>query len=476
MKRSGKRRLRLFLLHLPLFGLLGLLVESPETAQAGETEKEIGQLIKKLEQDVKLVEQQRSKDKLERKRAELGKRRSTNKTKLEGFFTIGAATVYHNPGLILTEEDVVVDEGINFRLDTVAALQIRHRFDERGSYTQQMIYRAADIERKLSTEWAYYSYKIKPDFMIRAGRLRGPLYMFSESLEVGFSYPWTRPPLAIYQVPLTGLEGMDLLYDFSIGNWYAQLQLGYGDGIDRVGGQYNALFETSETVSTVLTLNRYPFSARIGYIHGLASVVPDSNSTDTDTSFQLFLDFIKGEGSEDYLGAPFNAEDLVNTKDAVNDYFNIGLRFDDGRHLALFEFSYFQQDNFPSVIGPGGYILYGYRFGKWFPYFTLGAMLKNKDTEDIIEKIALRVRDVLVEAGQPIQAAVVSESTRSLLTERLINPFRSIALGVNYYLHSNVRLKADVIHYDHFEGGSAVFVEPPEGSNAIYSVAVDMVF
>ncbi len=47
---------------------------------------------------------------------------------------------------------------------------------------------------KGNLEWAYLSFAAAQGLTLRAGRLRLPIYMYSETLDVGFTHPWLRLP------------------------------------------------------------------------------------------------------------------------------------------------------------------------------------------------------------------------------------------------------------------------------------------
>lgn len=96
--------------------------------------------------------------------------------------------------------------------------------------TVQAIAKADQDQWKGSLEWAYLSWQSTDNLMFRIGRLRTPMYMYSESLDVGFSYPWLRLPDEVYsQVQLSNYEGGDLTYT---------LPLAFGSVIFQVvGGQ-----------------------------------------------------------------------------------------------------------------------------------------------------------------------------------------------------------------------------------------------
>lgn len=46
-----------------------------------------------------------------------------------------------------------------------------------------------------------------------------PMYYFSEYMEVGFAYPWIRPPANLYWWEITQFNGLTYLYNFELGNW-----------------------------------------------------------------------------------------------------------------------------------------------------------------------------------------------------------------------------------------------------------------
>lgn len=79
--------------------------------------------------------------------------------------------------------------------------------------------------------------------MVRAGRLRSPVYMYSESLDVGFSYPWLRLPDEVYsQVQLTNYEGADVVYTLPLSYGSVTFQVAAGQAKNRDYFAYDDLF------------------------------------------------------------------------------------------------------------------------------------------------------------------------------------------------------------------------------------------
>lgn len=87
---------------------------------------------------------------------------------------------------------------------------------------------------KGNLEWAYLSWKAADGLTLRAGRLRTPVYMYSETLDVGFTHPWLRLPDEVYsQVQLSNYEGGDILYTVPTGVGPLNFQVAGGQAVNR---------------------------------------------------------------------------------------------------------------------------------------------------------------------------------------------------------------------------------------------------
>jgi len=116
---------------------------------------------------------------------------SKQQLRISGF---GTAGVTKSDSAFSTSDREFTEE-FNYSTDTKAAVQLDYRMDENWSATIQLMGRAfSGWDTK--TEWAFIKYKYNEQLAFRAGRLRLPFYYYSESLDVGFVYPWARPPHA----------------------------------------------------------------------------------------------------------------------------------------------------------------------------------------------------------------------------------------------------------------------------------------
>src|SRR5690606_24210834 len=87
---------------------------------------------------------------------------------------------------------------------------------------------------RLQLEWAYLAYAVNDQFAVRAGRLRPGAFMCSETLDVGYTYPWLRLPDEVYsQMPITNYEGADVLYSLPVSFGTLNFQASYGQAVNR---------------------------------------------------------------------------------------------------------------------------------------------------------------------------------------------------------------------------------------------------
>lgn len=59
------------------------------------------------------------------------------------------------------------------------------------------------------TEWFFGSWQATDNIRFRVGRLRTPLFMYSESLEVGYTYPWVEPNRHVYKTTYSSASKYD---------------------------------------------------------------------------------------------------------------------------------------------------------------------------------------------------------------------------------------------------------------------------
>lgn len=107
-----------------------------------------------------------------------------------------------------------VDRGGSFDRDSVLGLQLDARLGTQWFATLQLKAAPAldsDSSWAVRPTWAFIGFRPSNDWLLRAGRFRAPLYMYSESLDVGVTHDMVRLPTEMYSLaPSTDFDGLSI--------------------------------------------------------------------------------------------------------------------------------------------------------------------------------------------------------------------------------------------------------------------------
>jgi hypothetical protein len=105
--------------------------------------------------------------------------------------------------------------------------------------------RTGERPYKPDTEWFFGSWQPNDTVRLRAGRFRSPLFNYSDSLEVGYSYPWVNPQEDVYTATYSAashLDGADITWTWVHPQVEVQVQVGGGSSetvLDRTPYEVN---------------------------------------------------------------------------------------------------------------------------------------------------------------------------------------------------------------------------------------------
>lgn len=109
-----------------------------------------------------------------------------------------------------TYQRFITDEG-SFKRDTRLGLQADLRLSPQWWATAQVKLepaRRSDSAWELTTAWAFIGWRPSDDWLLRLGRLRLPMYLHSESMDVGTTHDMARLPGEMYSiVPTPDFDG-----------------------------------------------------------------------------------------------------------------------------------------------------------------------------------------------------------------------------------------------------------------------------
>lgn len=202
----------------------------------------------------------------------------------------------------------------------------------------------------LDLDWLYLAWQATDRLTLRAGRLRNPVYMYSETLNVGATYPWLRLPDEVYyQLQIAHYEGVDLLYNIPLHFGSLTWQLSGGQAHDRRhfihddqhDMDYSKLFGINATLTT------HDWGAfRIAY---------------SEASLDMRLPYMEGTWLEGI------------SEDVKGKYTALGYQYDDGVWMAASEATRMVVEGLTPSYN-AFYIMAGRRFGNIEAHLTYGQL------------------------------------------------------------------------------------------------------
>src|SRR5690554_2645528 len=176
-----------------------------------------------------------------------------DRVRFNGFFSTGVAKSSNDAGFDgITEKTSVADLSL-------FALQGTFDVSDKSQAVFQLVGRGAEDWDPV-VEWAYLSYRPMNNLQLRAGKMRLPLFMYSDSLEVGYAQPWARPPQSVYgPISIKSYVGADATYTMNLDNSAVtgQLFTGFTDEEGTTGPS-----ELRNVFGTTLSWTDYVWTAR----------------------------------------------------------------------------------------------------------------------------------------------------------------------------------------------------------------------
>jgi hypothetical protein len=243
--------------------------------------------------------------------------------------------------------------------------QLTYGLTDTLGVTLQATAKPLQDEWQANLEWAYLSWQANDQLMVRAGRLRSPVYMYSESLDVGFSYPWLRLPDEVYsQVQLSNYEGADVVYTLPLSYGSVTFQVAAGQAKNRDYFAYDDLFSIDYGklfgANVSLATNDYG-TFRVGYVEADISTTIDGvvNAFGTPTYLQL-LELKKDKGK----------------------FTSIGYQYDNGTWLTANEWTTRVTENDNNASIDSFYLMGGRRFGDFLAHVTYAQLDENEGRQN----------------------------------------------------------------------------------------------
>jgi len=313
--------------------------------------------------------------------------------------------------------------------ESLFAIQLSADINEKMTATGQLLARGSE-DYDVGFEWAYLTYAATDNLSVSAGRLRLPLFRYSASLDVGYSYHWVAPPNAVYAVPFNNIDGIRVDYTGYTGELDYNIQL--------TTGNVNADANIGGTAASLEINNVVSLSAEIGYGNLKLRGVAARGRTTFDIP-GLNREASTGEPPALALLAQISPE-LSNLLDVNNDtgnFYGIGVEYDSFDWFFGGEYTLVTiEDSFyPDEVNY--YLTAGIRQGKWTPFVTYEVSDLN-DGFKFLDRVATLPGPVQGPATQVVAG----------VQQLLIAESQAYSIGVRYDWDTQIALKADVTRFD----------------------------
>ncbi len=290
---------------------------------------------------------------------------SAQAIQFDGFMTAGAAQIVSideaDKGNIYIGGlgDRGISEDLSFEKDTRFGLQISSDVAENMSVVAQLLGRGENGNFNAIIEWAYIDYEIHETTSVHVGKIKQPVYLVNDYVEVGYAYPWIRPPQEVYLLnnPLNTVNGIELLLQFPIGPGTLSFQPYIGSNRDDIPNAQGSYFEAENIYGIDIK-----YSGRGYTVHAsnFQCEVKTFGGFDTDANnpfaIPLHVD-LNGKGNCDVTAAGFNL-----------DMANVVVYAEWTKRTTTEELSR------PFGDTEAYYATVGYRFGKFLPHITFASI------------------------------------------------------------------------------------------------------
>lgn len=385
-----------------------------------------------------------------------------------GFASLGAGRI-NQPDVTFFGTDTAwsVDS------DTMLGLQWMVMPTDRWQLTAQVVARGFNFEDdkqyQPKVEWLFLSYQWSPGLRTRLGRLRTPHYLFSESVEVGYSYPWARPPVQVYaalMTQFTHFDGVDLSV---VGTW--------GESeweVQWFGGQMNGSFLDTEVDIDVLLGNNYIWRYRDWLLRYSLHL---DRTTLTNPRAQALIDAFSQFAALDPAFGRIG--DSLTPQREWKQFHALGLQWESGNWAVIGEYfiSLGPKRGFSTDL-QGWYLSLQHRFGRVTPYGVIGAF-ENTIKSSLIDPIR-DLQPTQFGAPEAVTEQLVQLQALGLLAFNSVNTKEeSATLGLRFDVYPGVALKTEIQYFDFKENtGNLIpkdyFTKP--SSAVAYTVILDLVF
>lgn len=230
---------------------------------------------------------------------------------------------------------------------TRVGLNFNALINEQFGFAGQL-FASEDEEFSVHVDWAFGTMKLTDDLNFRAGKIKFPVGLVGEYVDVGYAYPWITAPEVIYselgppngpQIARESYTGVSLLGNRNTGDWTF--------GADVFGGEVNL---------------------DDGQVRKLRGITANADWNDL---VLLQATYYTGEMNEVRSVPAMNGE--------AHKVWTVGAKADWNNVVVYSEYGHIEMGDIDAMESDNWYATLGYRFGSLLPFVNYQSLDKGKD-------------------------------------------------------------------------------------------------
>ena len=328
------------------------------------------------------------------------------------------------------------NDAISFGQHSLLALQTDVELTETLSFTTQLLAHAS-AARKSGLEWASLSWRPSSSWNFKAGKLRTPLYLHSDTLDVGYTYPWIIPPQQVYTPYLfPDFTGLSAAYQFNLGDFDIATEAYWGNFEGAVSVQDGLYFDVKADNIRGLILDAWRGNLHLRASYHLAHAEVKLQPTRTTRQIDRLIEQLRR--------FRFNrSADSLDKKSDVS-FTQVGISYETLDYFLKAEWTRMNQGDaflipqYDSYYLSGGYTFYPFNLP--ITAHATFASLSESETG-----VARPVNEI--PTGIPQLAPLQSAYAQAFDSRRgFRDNLDSLSIGLRWDVNPSVALKAEWVH------------------------------
>ena len=356
---------------------------------------------------------------------------------LTGFGTLGYA---------VSDQDFrylrYIDDRGTFKTDTLFGLQAELQLNPQWGATVQGVVsapRTRDEGYEAQIRWAFVSFRPNNEWLFRLGRVRPPVFIYTQSAEVGVTYDYVRLPVEVYSTsPIYDFDGAAITKTWSTQNGEINLDGYWGKSSVKLRVHQRdtdqALYFPTEVTATGIVLSYSAEQLLLrGGVHHASGAFNSLRPQEANIPTQPFAPIPPPLGGTLYV--PFNP---LSDVDLTLLSLGVEWRVSDWRITSEYS-RRIVTDTKTGLASRGAYVTVGRGIGKWTPYATYARLLSDPEPRNQFQAVNFAPVPLLAQAP-PLS---LPPNYHRILAEHFVFDQYSTMLGTAYSFSPTSKLKLE---------------------------------